>query len=217
MPGPRIPPARARTLVLSGLALLAGACSPIPVDHVYDVTPQICSESEQFAEQLAACRARWESEGSCAGVLGFEGVLDAHEVRVAVELEGTQFVDVQTTPDERLRASSISRGTSPFFTFELALRGLGGSVGALAQPEPQAIVEDDQSLDDASAALELWIEAPGQRSEFFGQAGEIETRVRELDEHALRFTVEFEGGDMLEGCLHAFATEIELQGADDAP
>ena len=217
MSGSDIPLARARASALSGAVLLVCACSPIPVDHVYDVAPQICGDPAQFAERLEACRARWESDGSCAGVLGLEGVLDAHELRVAVELERTQVVDIEAAPDERIRASSSSSGTSPFFTFELALRGLGGSLGPLAQPEQWSIVEGDRTLDDASAALELFIEAPGQRSEFFGQAGEIETRVREIDEHALRFTVEFEDGDMLEGCMHALVTETELQGAGDAP
>ena len=201
---------RARGVRVGLMCALLGAasCGPLPLESAYDTQRGICADPELFEELLEECRARWQADASCGGVLGFAGQLQGTPVIVESELLIARFAQV-----ERLAGGAIERGNlqltgrSPYFEYTFSLKDIGGDLlGSASTLE----VGPSISYDDEIVEVALRLATGAESDDIPALSGQLLTEVQGLDEHVASFVLEFEGGDAIEGCFHALATESTI-------
>ena len=205
--------------LLVGVTVSVGGCSQLPLESEYSNQRDICSseQAELFAELVEDCRARWEDDRSCAGVLGFTGSIEGVDVVVESDLLDSEF-DEQGPPGGVVAREGVSMlGSSPYFRFSLSLKHIGGPVSddpldrTLMVPGPDGVYDDDL----ASAAIRLSTGAESNDRNSFD--GELSISLQSEFEEIGRFRLNLGGEDEIEGCFHAFATTFQHEEAPSDP
>lgn len=192
-------------------ALVTGlvGCGPLDLTSAYTDQRPICSDPELFAELIADCRARWDDDRSCAGVLGFEGALEGVDVVVESELDISSFDQVQTLDGPIVRDRIALTGRSPYFEYTLTFKHVGGSIDEPDAPSRQLEVgEGDSILDDDLTEASFRLATGIESDDSTASAGYLISTLQLVDEQIADFRLEFDNGDAIEGCVHALGTEL---------
>ena len=188
--------------------LLSGGCGPLPLESAYDSQRDICGvDAEVFAELMEDCRARWEQDRSCAGVLGFRGTLEGVEVTVESSLVQTRLVDLETLAGPVVREGVGLLGRSPYFEFDLTFESIGGEVEQPAAAPSVLEVGAGNDLEDAFVGASMRMSTGAESVDLKGVAGELTRTLQRLDEQAGTFDITFADGDSITGCFHGLVTE----------
>lgn len=207
---------RRAPIALAGFAiLLAGCPDGVTIVPLYDTELDLCAPemAETYAARVEDCRARWEADGSCAGVISFHGRLFAEEVRVDADLFETG-VDYAVFPDVTRALDALELyGASPYFDFRMVLSLLGG---APDEPGPRALslglptdIEEGWST-DAAFRCALRVAAPPDSQDLSMTNGELVITLQSDDEHAGTFSLRRGTTEAIDGCFHAFTTAPQL-------
>lgn len=208
----------AKALLLG--TLLATSClQPLEAPSRYESVEVACDDEARWAELVEACRADYERDESCAGVLHFEGSLEGIDVRFGSFMVESEFEeDIYVPSGRRERDGFSARGQGPFFEVSMSYAGVGGEIGPDVDLPALATVpnvhNDFDLLVDGTLRM-----SNGFQSEDLRVAGGMLVRTVQSDlEQAGRFSTAYGDEDqVIDGCFHFFATAIELQEKPDPP
>lgn len=155
--------ARRFCLSIVGLALLgASACvDPMEAPSAYATEEVALCKPEnaaQLQQELADCQAAFERDGSCGGILSFDGQIQGRPVTVASQVRSSLAV-LDKDDGAPFLDEVASNGESPYFHFTTKFRSVGGRLetlggnatvlryaGAPNAPSVPNPLEDDQVL-----------------------------------------------------------------------
>lgn len=195
-------------------------CGPLPTESAYSQQRDICGEdSELFAPRLEDCRARFQADRSCAGVIGFSGNIEGVEVIVESDLTIARLGQVETLAGPIVRNSVELIGRSPYFEYSLVVKDLGGGIDdPSAPPRTLSIGTAAGVWDDDLFSAGLRLSTGAESDDLNSVAGTLVSTLQIVDEQAGQFELELESGDVVAGCFHAIATESTLvQESESAP
>ena len=183
----------------------------------------LCGEqaSEQWEELLADCRARWEEDQSCAGLLSFEGQLDGQEVLFGGELASADFDMIVMPEGDVLREAVSVAGRAPTYEFKLENASLGVPVELAADIPPYLVAPDNSSPIDFIADGSMRLSNGFQSRDIRAVDGFL--LIEQFTESEYRASWEMSFGtpeDRIEGCIHALVTKTTLEeygGGDGDP
>jgi len=211
-------PSYTSTFLSLFVAVHLAGCDGVAITTLYESELDLClpENAEIFAMRVAECRARFLSDGSCAGVMSFSGTLADEPVAVETELEQARILEAELPDLSVVRDELELYGESPYFRFVFVLYMLGGATdlgetnrtldvgGALSHPAGWS--------SDALMRTDLRITAPPDSLDFPLTAGNIVITTQSLTESAGRFS--FSRGapsaTELDGCFHAFTTDRSI-------
>ena len=187
----------------------AGCTSGFETESAFAEEGYLC-DAESAAEWQAAvdaCRAAYEDDQSCLGVISFRGTLQDVEVVMDAQLEATNFQNVIRTNLTLSRVSVALTGFAPYFGFELTLDSIGGPIPSnAAWPlDVGATVDGDMRYDDDAVHAAMRLSAGTDSSDLNFVSGTVDVEAQARDEIAGRFSlVGFREGNAIDGCFHAF-------------
>jgi len=204
--------------IVFGTALACGGADPFDAPSAYESQPYLCPEPAAFAERLAACRAAWTSDQSCAGLVSMQGVLEGVPLTVTSEFSETTFTDEPVEASGTVRDRIEGVGVSPYFQFTFRLLSIGGASDDGGGEREFSFASGAESrpdhLSDEVVAGSLRASNGSQSSNFIFRSGELTVTAQSANEEVGVFHGEFEEpGDVLDGCVHYLATE-HLVGED---
>lgn len=192
---------------------LAGCAVPVENSAAYDSERFLCAaeHSGEWQAEVDRCRAGYELDKSCGGVISFSGRLEGELLTVDAALGANEFLDLVNADGSEVRQDIKLYGRSPYFLFVLRWKELGGDLLGGAEERSLSIGGSSgpiAGLDDDVAVASLRLTVGGDSRSFLSHAGDLTIERQAPDEQAATFSADFgTTGDHLDGCFHAFAVE----------
>ena len=213
-----------------GRWLAAGACcfaavacaAPVESEPAYADERFLCGadSASEWTDAVDDCRRRFERDASCGGVISFEGVLEEHLVTVDAEVSRTEFVDFMDADGTALRDNVKIYSRSPYFSFSLQLKEIGGATMAEGERTLRvgSTADPSEKLTDAVVRTSFRMSVGGESSDLASRDGELVVERQTESEQAGSFALEFRAeSDQIDGCFHVFATDrMVYTTGDDA-
>jgi hypothetical protein len=105
------------------LTVVAGCAPPLDAPSAFEDEEYLCdpAHAAQWQQRIGDCRAAYQRDGSCPGVISFRGLVEAQSVVIDSPVTKVNFTDIPRGDGTIDRAYFIF-GASPYFLFSYDLQ-----------------------------------------------------------------------------------------------
>jgi hypothetical protein len=215
------PTFRQGPLAFAAVLAFTGCSAAVENPPAYSSERNLCAAKHASAwdAKIARCRAAYDRDKSCGGLMSFAGRLEGEQITVSSELGATEFADRIDADGSTVRVEVKLYGRSPYFAFDFEWRGLGGAVTDEDTERELRFESALESTDDDIVRGALRLSVAGESRAFAPRAGTLKVTRQAAEEQVATFDVAIGGsGDHLSGCFDAFVVRrtFDRKGAMDA-
>lgn len=178
---------------IASIALLVANCAqPIDANSAFTDEQYLCNADhiDRFDELVETCRAAHARDGSCAGYLSFQGVIDAQNV--VVDAPSTKVDDQELPFPEGIKQGMVVWASAPYFSFRFSFVDRVSAGGAMSIGVAQNSVD----------FMNLEARGGNYLSNWANETREVQ--IATPDEVRFTFSTDLTRGGHLDGCLDVF-------------